>query len=148
VSSGSMDEYFAKIDYELAQQEEARRRHEQLLRPLPKLHVRSMPMSPDLPPDIVEYFKRSQKNDELLAAVIEQMEQEKINKDFANTENPEFDSTEAVEYKEEVTTKLVIKNNKLKQRSRTLTKTDSNSVKKPQLRNNKKSWTRSAEKAN
>jgi hypothetical protein len=115
VGSESMDQYFARLDSELAQEEEARQK---LLNSVkPKFAVRSMPLNPDLPPDIAEYFEKSQKNDESLAAAIQQMEQQKIDKQMAQKKALLEESM--IQFKEEIT-----KRPKIRRRSKTRKRLD------------------------
>ncbi len=76
-----------------------------------------MPLNPDLPPDIAEYFEKSQKNDESLAAAIQQMEQQKIDKQMAQKKALLEESM--IQFKEEIT-----KRPKIRRRSKTRKRLD------------------------
>ena len=91
-SGGSMDAYLAQVDKELERQssEQSKPRQRSMLRadgwvetkPGDEIDIPLPTASPNIPPEIIEYFEKSRKNDLALAAAVEKAENDKINKEL------------------------------------------------------------------
>lgn len=93
IAKGSIDDYFKEIDRQLAAEEMAKQRKKAMFRSLllkdgsVEDHIGDTPdqplqtASPDIPPDVIAYFERSRRNDLALAESVQQIENDKIQRE-------------------------------------------------------------------